>query len=472
MTSIAHPPMQQGALPQIHAPLSPLCHVTIVAPRRRADLALPADIPLPHVLPGLLRAVGEAGGESSAAPGWVLQRLGGAPFDLGMSLGALGVLDGEVLYLRPREAALPPALFDDVADVVATGVKEGSGKWEPHHTRAMGAGASAALLSVGALALTLADAPSSGLAIVSGVLAVLLLVAGAALSRAVGDASAGAMIGYSALPYAFLAGLYAPGAGLGAPHVLAALACTALAATIGGAVIADGVAGFLGTATASVAGAIGAAVVMVFGAPPAGTAAVTITVLMAFSPLIPTLSFRMARVPLPALPTNADELRADNQILDSASVLERTDQARRYATGMVLAIALVALGALGFLVAEGGWVAISMAVTLSLTLVLRARVFHGLGQRLWLILTGLAGIVAPAVAASAGAGTVGAVAVVVGLLWTAMVLLGLGLWLPTGRPSPFWGRAGDIVDVMLLVALFPLALGVLDVYSWIRGLSG
>ncbi|MDF2711147.1 MAG: hypothetical protein K0R62_6799, partial [Nonomuraea muscovyensis] len=76
-------PLPQGALPQSAAPLPPLCHVTIVAPRKRVDLALPVDIPLPHVMPGLLRAVDEIGGDNAAGPGWVLQRLGGAPFDLG-----------------------------------------------------------------------------------------------------------------------------------------------------------------------------------------------------------------------------------------------------------------------------------------------------------------------------------------------------------------------------------------------------
>ncbi|HEY9522498.1 MAG TPA: EsaB/YukD family protein, partial [Thermopolyspora sp.] len=73
-----------GILPQ-HALASPrsaavpssLCRVTVVAPRRKADLALPADIPLPHVLPSLLRALGEVSKDPVAAYGWVLQRPGG-----------------------------------------------------------------------------------------------------------------------------------------------------------------------------------------------------------------------------------------------------------------------------------------------------------------------------------------------------------------------------------------------------------
>ncbi|WP_327585503.1 type VII secretion integral membrane protein EccD [Nonomuraea sp. NBC_00507] len=487
MTSLAHPPMQPmqpmpPGPPVPHgapgrAPQAALCHVTIVAPRRRVDLALPADIPLPHVLPGLLRAVGEAGGDAASAPGWVLQRLGGQPFDLGQTLASLGVLDGELLYLRPREFTLPPALYDDVADVVATGVKQSTGKWESRHTKAMGTGAAAILLALGAPALVLSGSAPLGVAVVAGMLALLLLGVSAALSRAVGDSSAGALIGYAALPYAFLAGLYglvsgSTLAGIGAPHLLAALTCTALVATIGGTLVADGVAGFLGTAIATVAGALAAAVVMVFGVPAAGVAAMTVTILISFSPLIPSLSFRIARVPLPALPTNAEELRADNQRLDSDAVLGRTAQAGRYATGMIVGITLTAIGALAYLMTTATWMAVSMAIVLSLVLLLRARVFHGLGQRLWLLSTGLAGLVGVAIALAAGAGTVAAAAVVMGLLWLAMLVVGLGLWLPSGRLSPFWGRAGEVVDVILLIALFPLALGVLDVYTWIRGLSG
>ncbi|NJP98231.1 type VII secretion integral membrane protein EccD [Nonomuraea sp. FMUSA5-5] len=470
------PALPPGAQPVPRGPLAPLCHVTIVAPRRRVDLALPADIPLPHVLPGLLRAVGEGGGDAGA-PGWVLQRLGGAPFDLGQTLASLGVLDGELLYLRPRELALPPALYDDVADVVATGVKESTGKWESRHTKAMGTGAAAVLLALGAPGLVLSGSEPLGVTVVAGLLALLLLGVSTALSRAVGDSSAGALIGYAALPYAFLAGLYgllsgSTLAGIGAPHLLAALTCTALVATLGGTMVAGGVAGFLGTAIATVVGAVAAAVVMVFGVPAAGAAAMAVTLLISLSPLIPSLSFKIARVPLPTLPTNAEELRADNQRLDSEAVLARTAQASRYATGMVTGIALTALGALVYLVTAATWMAIAMAVVLSLVMLLRARVFHGVGQRLWLLGVGLAGLVGVAVALSVGAGTVAAAAVVMGLLWVAMLVVGLGLWLPSGKLSPFWGRAGEIVDVILLIALFPLALGVLDVYTWIRGLAG
>jgi hypothetical protein len=40
------------------------------------------------------------------------------------------------------------------------------------------------------------------------------------------------------------------------------------------------------------------------------------------------------------------------------------------------------------------------------------------------------------------------------------------------RPSPFWGRAAEVIDLLLICALVPLALGVAGVYTDIRGLSG
>ncbi|MDA0637159.1 type VII secretion integral membrane protein EccD [Nonomuraea sp. MCN248] len=454
-------------------PLPAQCHLTIVGPRRKADLSLPADIPLPNVMPSLLRALGEVNGEAAAAPGWTLQRLGGAPLDLGQSLGSLGVLDGEILYLRPRTATLPPALYDDVADVVASGVR-GRGTWTPAHTRIVGAGGALGLLVLGATGLALSGMPALTVTIVAGVLALLLIVTATLLSRAVGDSMAGALIGYACLPYAFVAGLFAPGnsLGLGSPHLLAALACTAMAAAVAGALISDGVPGFLGIAGVATVGGICSAIIMVWSPPPAGVAGMAMALLLALSPLVPTLSFRMAKVPLPALPTTAEELRSDNQRLDAEAIQERTKAAQGYVTGLIVMIALSALVTLVLLVLHDGWVADVMTVSLSLTLIMRARVFLGLGQRLWLIGVGLSGLAMLAMSMVGQGGIVGSVSVAIGILWLALMSVGIGLWLATGKPSPFWGRAADILDMALIVQLFPLALGVLDVYTWVRGLSG
>ncbi|MFD0467449.1 hypothetical protein ACFQ0B_03350 [Nonomuraea thailandensis] len=77
----------------------------------------------------------------------------------------------------------------------------------------MGGGAACGLLLAGVVALALGGLTPLVTAIVAGALALVLVGVGVALSRAVGHAGAGAVIGHAALPYAFLAGLLAPAAG-------------------------------------------------------------------------------------------------------------------------------------------------------------------------------------------------------------------------------------------------------------------
>ncbi|MFC6087179.1 type VII secretion integral membrane protein EccD, partial [Sphaerisporangium aureirubrum] len=454
-----------------------LSRVTIVTPRKRVDLAIPSDLPLAHVLPGVLAATGETGEDPALASAeWVLQRVGARPLDLDAGLNGLGVRDGEVLYLLPRPSELPEAVFDDVADTIATGIKERSGRWGARHTRAAGLGTAVAFLVAGALAMTAAGPPWRLTAVVAGVFALLLVGAGAALSRALGDAGAGAAVGYAALPFAFLAGMYAPARDVGilwfgAPSVLAGFAMTALAATVAGWAIAEGLPNYFGVVIASLAGAAGAAVVMVWDAPVPGVAAAIATVVLACTPLIPALSFRLARLPLPAAPRNAEELRAEDQELDGPDVKRRAVEAERFATGLAAGAALVAMAGETLLLGADGWTARVMHVILALALLVRARVFLGVGQRVWLIGAGTAGLVLFLVSVAL-AGRTAALLVAPALLVTAAVAAGMGLFLSADRPSPFWGRAGDILEFLLIMSLFPLALAVLDVYAWIRGLAG
>ncbi|MEO3810484.1 type VII secretion integral membrane protein EccD [Sphaerisporangium sp. B11E5] len=454
-----------------------MTRVTIVTPRKRVDLAIPSDLPLAHVLPGMLGAAGETGDDPAfVSSGWVLQRVGGRPLDFDAGLGALGVRDGEVLYLLPRPSELPEAVFDDVADTIATGIKERAGRWQARHTRATGLGAAIAFLLAGAVALTVAGPPWRLTAVVTGVAALLLVGAGAALSRAVGDAGAGAAVGYTALPYAFLAGMYAPArdAGLlwfGAPSVLAGFAMTALAATVAGWAIAEGLPNYFGVVIASLAGAAGAATVMVWDAPVPGVAAAVATVLLACTPLVPALSFRLARLPLPAAPRNAEELRAETQELDGPDVKRRAVEAERFATGLAAGVALVALAGEALLLGADGWAARATHVVLALALLVRARVFLGVGQRLWLIGAGTAGLVFFLVSVAL-VGKDAALLIAPALLVAGAVAASMGLYLSTERPTPFWGRAGDVLEFTLIMALFPLTLAVLDVYSWVRGLAG
>lgn len=433
------------------------------------------------MLPTLLRAAGEGMADAGLAhSGWVLQRLEDAPFDSGRSLGQLGVRDGEVLYFRPGMAPIPEMSFDDVADVIATGIKDRSNRWRPHTTRAFGQGAAGATLLIGAVVTALSGPPWIAPTIASAIVALLLLIGATALSRAFGDSEAASILAYGAVPYAFLAGLFAPArhgmelGQIGAPHLLAGFGAATLAAAIAGFAVADGIPNFLGVALAAGIGTLGALISYSFhGLPAAGVAGTVAAIVMAFTALIPPLSFRLARLPLPPVPSSAEDLRRDTEVVDGKAVLKRTVAADRYATGLVAAVALVALGGLLFLASSDRWSGPVTAAAVSVSLLLRARVFRGRGQRAWLLVTGLTGLGALDIGLALRGSQVATLAgVLLPLLVLAGVVIGMAIWLPAHRPTPFWGRAGDILDMIIIISLIPLALAALDVYNAMRGLSG
>jgi len=62
------------------------------------------------------------------------------------------------------------------------------------------------------------------------------------------------------------------------------------------------------------------------------------------------------------------------------------------------------------------------------------------------------------------------------LIWLVMVTVVAGLVLAAGlaysrsSPSPYMGRIGDILDVVAIMALLPLACGVIGLYQSLQGL--
>ena len=215
-----------------------LCRVTVVGPSRRVDLALPGYVSFADLFPAVARYAGldgpQAVGENG---GWVLQRLGQEPFAPAMTPLQAGLRDGELIYLRPRRAPLPPLAFDDVADVIATGLNDQPGRWGSRDIRWVALGAGAAALAAGAVFILRSGPPWTGPAAAAAAVALLLLIAVAAVSRAAGDSRGGALLGYAAVPYAFLAGLLVPGrstglAQLGAMRLLPAFAAVALTVVV------------------------------------------------------------------------------------------------------------------------------------------------------------------------------------------------------------------------------------------------
>jgi type VII secretion integral membrane protein EccD len=454
-----------------------LCRITVVGPSRRVDIALPGYVSFADLFPVVARYAGLDGPEVVGEQGgWVLQRLGQEPFAPAMTPLQAGLRDGEMIYLRPHRAQLPAAAFDDVADVIATGLNDRPRRWSPGHARWVALGAGAAALLAGAVLILRSGPPWQLPAVTAAAIAVALLAAVAAVSRAVGDSRAGALLGYTAVPYAFLAGLLVPArsaglAHLGAVHLLSAFAAAAFAAVLAAAASAE-VSLLFGLVTAALLGVIGAWIAYASGIGLDGAAAVIVVPTLALTPLIPAISFRMARMSLPEVPRHADDLRRDTLTVDGAEVFDRTAAADAFVTGAASGIGLVAAFAEIALALTHGVLPVVMCAVLACALLLRSRLFRGLGQRLWLMVPAYAGLVLLAAGAVHGSTQAQHLALALGpLIGGTALVAGIGLWLPTHRPSPFWGRMADLADSLLIVALFPLALGVAGVFGYVRGLG-
>jgi type VII secretion integral membrane protein EccD len=454
-----------------------LCRITVVGPSRRVDIALPGYVSFADLFPVVARYAGLDGPDVVGEQGgWVLQRLGQEPFAPAMTPLQAGLRDGEMIYLRPHRAQLPPAAFDDIADVIATGLNDRPGRWSPGHARWVALGAGAAALVAGAAFILRSGPPWQLPAVTAAAIAVVLVVAVAAVSRAAGDSRAGALLGYTAVPYAFLAGLLAPArsaglAHLGAVHLLSAFAAAALAAVLAAAASAE-VSLLFGLVTAALLGVIGAWIGYASGIGLDGAAAVIVVPTLALTPLIPAICFRMARMSLPEVPRHADDLRRDTLTVDGAEVFDRTAAADRFVTGAASGIGLVAAFAEIVLALTRGWLPMVMCAVLACALLLRSRLFRGLGQRLWLMVPAYAGLVLLAAGAVHGSTQAQHLALALGpLIGGTALVAGIGMWLSAHRPSPFWGRMADIADTLLIVALFPLALGVAGVFGYVRGLG-
>ncbi|MCG5438075.1 EsaB/YukD family protein, partial [Micromonospora foliorum] len=116
-----------------------LARVTISAPQRRVDVALPEQVPLAELLPDVLRHAGVGlADDGEQHGGWVLRRTDGALLVTAQALLPQGVRDGEVLHLVPARAHWPELEYDDVIEAIAEGARRRGGAWSPTATRVAG----------------------------------------------------------------------------------------------------------------------------------------------------------------------------------------------------------------------------------------------------------------------------------------------------------------------------------------------
>lgn len=455
-----------------------LCRITLVAPRVRLDVAVPAAVPLAGLLPTLLSHMGEdTAEEGSMHGGWAVQRLGEAPLDTELSITALRIRDGEVLYLRPRQEALPAASFDDPVEAMGTALLAGRRHWTPAATKVAALTTAGALLAAGSVLPLLGGPPWASSAWTYAVAAAALLAAAALVSQAF-QRAAGLVLAVAAPLYAFaggalaLAGHHTLGR-LGAPQSLVGFAAALVAAVIAMTLLGRSEPALLGIALASLFGAIGAAVALGLGA--AAGAATVLTAQLVVLPSVPAIAYRAAGLPRPALPVTPEELREHGGPLPGEEIGRRALAADGIMTSAVSALGALTPACVFVMLRQSwegnAWAALAIGCVAVVSLPMRARLFAGLVQRAWLL-----GGAVLAAAALADRLTLwfGRPAMLLGLVALA-VAAGVSMsWAvrPGHRVAAPWARRADLLEFVLTVALVPLTLELLRVYADIHSLTG
>jgi len=433
--------------PRTSVPTGRLTRVTLVGPRRRADLVLPSDEPLGALLPEIVAMVGM--GPTGEPRSYQLSMLGGRVLEPTANLRGAGVTDGAQVWVDPLTEAPPAAIVHDVSDEVSDDLGRRRGRWgdEPRRWAATATVAAAALL---AALLAGPHLPVVALAVAGGV----LLAAGTAVAM-LGTVAPGVavLLAGTTVLLTTVPAWTASGPGRAALVVLG-VALTILA---------------LGLATANHrAGLFGAGAVVVllgawtgslgFGLPAERTAAVMGIVSVALLGLLPRLAMITSGL------TKLDDRQTDELPVTRVAAHAAVDAAHR---GLALACVATALsGALaGWLLARagGGWT-LALACLVGAALFLRLRAYPLTVEVVALVASGFVvatGLMTRWMQAEPDLWWAG-VAVALAVVTLGVAILGY-------RP-PAYTRArarqlADRLEGIAVVALVPVAVGVFDVYA-------
>ncbi|MFD7326074.1 type VII secretion integral membrane protein EccD [Streptomyces sp. NPDC059875] len=480
------------------------CRVTVVAPDSRIDVALPEDIAVADVYPEILRLTGQT--QSAGTPtGYHLVRRDGSVLDGARTLAAQQVLDGEVLSLRPFAQSLPPAVFDDVSDAVASAVTRDRHLWSDDLLRGAGLVGGVLLLVLMGFVLWFADPVRHDMHSLPGVIAgaagVLLTAFAGVRARVYGDRATAVALGLGALPLLLIAGsgIVGPDAGQGPGRLQFLLGCVTVlvASVVLVALTPSGDAPFVAATFLAAVGTLATFLAIVSESSATETAAVCAPVAVGLVAFLPGLSARFARLPIGyASPRSAtdDEFHADpNQTPDEAQPVDGERialQARRgheMLLGLVGGCAAVVVGSAAVLGFAGNIWGQLLALAAGLAMLLRARLFRYTSQVACVLVAGIAAIALlilglslnpPAdlvkdllIYGDRGGLDIRTIWLTAAVAAGAALVTAIGLIIPRKGLSPFWGRLLDLTEGFVLLSLVPLCLAVLDVFMAARSLT-
>ena len=452
--------------------------VTVVAPRTRIDVALPADVSVADLLPMLLEMAKEATPDGGARHGgWCLAKLGDNALDPSRTLASMSVVDGEMLQLRRRSENPPPPLYDDVVDAIAEASPDSYRPWTKKTANRIGyvSGTIALVLAAFTVLLTgpLFGGSHLGAAIAGGATAVVAVTVGAIIARAYQANTSGVLIAAAGgLPMAFVSGLYIVPGATGRASLLLACSLVLIVAAASILLIGAGVTTFVAAGTAAALGVVAFTVATLIAHPAPGIASGTVAVALAALSVLPRLTIQLARLPLPNVPGSAEDLKEDAGFPDYRSIERRAGLAHEYMTGMIIGCGVAtAVGAVIAASAHTVW-AIALAIVATLVLLLRARTYANGSQAIALLGSGMLAGTGIMIGWLIDASPNDRLMFVFGaLLLIAAAALVLGVIFPEQRFSPPLRRTVEIFEAICIAVVLPLALAVMGLYGTLRHLG-
>lgn len=422
-----------------------VCHVTIVG-RRRADLSLPATVPIVQLVPTLVQLV-----EGDASRAVYLARPTGERLAADRTLTQLEIADGDLLLLRGEEEMATPPVVDDWVEALGRATEAGRGRWTASTGRDVAlAAAAAGIAGAGGWAAL------SNLTAVAIALLLALLVGAACLQRIL-------RIGW---PAPVCAALALPLAGITAGVLVPGTVDPRSAWAVGLRVCAVGVAGLAAAfATPSLAAPFLAAAL---AALPAGGAALVIggghgtpvqgaAVLGIFWVL---LLWCLPSIVVAVIGWRRPPSAAEEVIGGLKAVGNRVAWGRALLAWLMIGAGVALLGTFLVLSRAPGVFPPLLMVAMGLAVILRARHHHFVGEVTPLILVGLSALVLLQTR------LLGRPALAVAIAVASSALIGIIGWLArTALSSVFVRRGLEYVELVANAALVPLAAGVLGLFT-------
>jgi type VII secretion integral membrane protein EccD len=478
------------------------CRVTIVAPDSRIDVALPEDIPVADIYPEILRLSAQTPGEG-APVGYHLVRRDGTVLDSSRSFIAQRIHDGEVLSLRPFAESLPPAVFDDVSDAVASAVTRDRKLWGDGLLRGAGLVGSGVLFVLMAFVLWYADPVGHDMhslpGILAGVAGVMLVALAAVRARVYDDRASAIALGLGAMPHVMIAGSgilpLAANEGVGRLQFLLGCVAVLIASVVLIAVTPHGDGPFVSVAFTAVIGTLMTFIASITDIRPVEVASICIPVAVGTVAFLPSLSARFARLPIGyeapdtsmvSYDTDPDAAPETRGPVDAERIAAQARRGHEMLVGLVggcAGVVVASSAVLGF--SDSGWGQL-LALAAGLAMLLRARLFRYTSQvscslvagiaAMALLVLGLsldppASILREVAAGETAALDVRTIWLTASIAGAAALITAISLIVPSKGVTPFWARFLEIFEAFVLLSLLPLCLAVMDVYSAARSMT-